>query len=63
MSTTPPDGKPIYRCITGPDDDTFCKRVSQALQDGWELHGSPALTFNGETVICAQAVIWSGFIG
>ncbi|MXO65941.1 DUF1737 domain-containing protein [Altericroceibacterium endophyticum] len=63
MSTTPPDGKPIYRCLTGPDDDKFCRRVSDALEQGWELHGSPALTFNGETVIVAQAVKWKGFIG
>ncbi len=25
---------------------------------GTQLHGSPALTFNGETVIAAQAVVW-----
>lgn len=64
MTTTPPDGKPIYRCLTGPDDDAFCKRVSQALADGWLLHGSPSLTFNSETgrVIVAQAVLWPGHL-
>ncbi len=25
---------------------------------GYELYGSPAATFNGQTVIVAQAVIW-----
>ncbi len=40
----PPGGRPIYRCLTGPDDDAFCSRVSQALAEGWRLHGSPSLT-------------------
>ena len=25
---------------------------------GYRLHGSPAATFNGQTVIVAQAVLW-----
>ena len=47
-----------YRYLTGKDDDNFCKRVSQALDEGYQLHGSPALTFNGKDVICGQAIIW-----
>ncbi|WP_125614746.1 DUF1737 domain-containing protein [Specibacter cremeus] len=43
--------------ITGPDDRSFCERVSAALADGYVLHGSPALTYNGTNVICGQAVI------
>lgn len=54
----PPNNLPIYRLITGPDDATFCKRVSEAISMGYKLHGSPAATFNGENVIVAQAVIW-----
>lgn len=54
----PPNNLPIYRLITGPDDSTFCKRVSEAISMGYKLHGSPAATFNGENVIVAQAVIW-----
>jgi hypothetical protein len=50
--------KQRYRLLTGPDDSEFCRRVSQALQEGYELYGSPACTFNGERVIVAQAVIW-----
>ena len=34
MASSPPDGKPAYRCLTGPDDDKFCKRVSEALAQG-----------------------------
>jgi len=55
---TPPDGLPTYRLLTGPDDASFCSRVSEMLDVGYQLHGSPALTFNGETVIAAQAVVW-----
>ncbi len=46
-----------YRVLTGPDDSAFCRRVSDALADGYVLHGGPALTFNGERVIVAQAVV------
>ncbi|GAB3153483.1 hypothetical protein GCM10027290_46330 [Micromonospora sonneratiae] len=46
-----------YRLLTGPDDAAFCQRVSQALADGYQLYGSPALTFDGERVIAAQAVV------
>jgi len=46
-----------YRLMTGPDDRSFCERISAALQDGYELYGSPAMTYNGERVIVAQAVI------
>lgn len=56
----PPDNLPIYRVLTGPDDAAFCHRVSAALNLGYALHGSPALTFNGQQVIVAQAVIWAG---
>lgn len=46
-----------YRFLTGPDDAEFCTRVTRHLNEGWELHGSPALTYNGERVIAGQAVI------
>lgn len=46
-----------YRVLTGPDDNAFCARVSAALDDGYVLHGSPAITYNGERCIVAQAVI------
>ena len=47
-----------YRLLTGKDDSSFCHKVSTALAAGWQLHGSPTLTYNaatGETV-CGQAV-------
>ena len=56
--TAPPDGLPVYRILTGPDDAAFCKRVSEALELGYVLYGSPAITHNGNTAIVAQALIW-----
>ena len=58
MSDHPPEGLPTYRVLTGPDDATFCRRVSAALEQGYLLYGSPSTTFNGESVIVAQAIIW-----
>ena len=49
-----------YRLLTGPDDRAFCEKVSQALAEGYRLHGSPALTFDGTRVIAAQAVVLEG---
>lgn len=49
-----------YRVLTGPDDRSFCERVSAALADGYVLHGGPALTFDGQRVIVAQAVVLPG---
>jgi hypothetical protein len=58
VSTSSPDGLPIYRVLTGKDDAAFCHRVSEALALGYRLHGSPALSFNGQHVVVAQALLW-----
>jgi hypothetical protein len=58
MSEQPPAGLPRYRLLTGKDDATFCQRVSEALNLGYRLYGSPAATHNGEHVVVAQAVLW-----
>jgi hypothetical protein len=49
----------LYSYLTGPDDDSFCHRVTERLNRGWELYGGPALTYDPETkrVICGQAVV------
>lgn len=60
MTDQPPNGLPSYRLLTGPDDEKFCRRVSEALDLGFRLHGSPAVTFDGDRVIAAQAVVWPG---
>lgn len=58
MRESPPQGLPVYRVLTGPDDDTFCRRVSDALAMGYRLAGSPALTHDGARVIVGQALLW-----
>ncbi|MES2948223.1 MAG: DUF1737 domain-containing protein [Pseudomonadota bacterium] len=58
QTTLPPDDLPVYRLITGIDDASFCRRISEALALGYQLYGSPAATFNGVNVIVAQAIVW-----
>jgi len=49
----------LYRYITAPDDAAFCHRITEALNRGWQLYGSPTLTYDPEQkrVICGQAII------
>ena len=60
MTSTPPNDQPVYRLITGRDDSAFCQRISDLLAQGYELHGSPSVTFDAvkQHVIAAQAVVW-----
>lgn len=51
------DNRLRYRVLTGPDDVTFCERVSAALDEGYRLHGSPSLTTRGDQVVIAQALV------
>jgi len=51
-------GHPSYRLLSGPDDASFCLKVSKALAEGYKLYGPPTSTFNGTSVIIAQAVVW-----
>jgi hypothetical protein len=48
----------VYRYLTGPDDVSFCHRVTEALSQGWCLYGSPTLTYDAAKarVICGQAL-------
>lgn len=49
----------LYRVLTGPDDSSFCHRVSEALSKGWQLHGGPSYAHDGSsgTMRVAQAVV------
>lgn len=49
----------LYRFLTGKDDAAFCHKVTQALNQGWTLSGSPSYTYNAETqhMQCGQAVV------
>ncbi|MFT6986780.1 MAG: hypothetical protein ACJAT7_002624 [Psychromonas sp.] len=55
-----PQVKEKYKLITGKDDADFCARVTKLLGEGYELYGSPALSFNGEHMVVAQAVVKVG---
>jgi len=57
-TSAPPGGLSTYRVITGPDDATFCQRVSEAVALGYLLYGSPSICFIGTGVVVAQAMIW-----
>jgi Uncharacterized conserved small protein len=48
----------LYRFLTGPDDASFCHKVTAALNKGWLLHGSPTYAFNARDGVmqCGQAV-------
>ncbi|KAB2337912.1 DUF1737 domain-containing protein [Actinomadura rudentiformis] len=48
-----------YRMITGPDDVEFCERISSLLDKGYELYGSPTMSFDTarEQVIVGQALV------
>ncbi|WP_180172406.1 DUF1737 domain-containing protein [Acinetobacter sp. YH12023] len=47
----------VYRYLTGKDDVNFCARVTKALNEGYELFGSPTMSFNGTDVIVGQAIV------
>jgi len=49
----------LYRFLTGPDDASFCHRVTDALNKGWLLHGTPQYSYdqNKQAMLCGQAVI------
>ena len=48
----------LYRFLSDDDTSAFCHKVSEALSEGWELHGSPAYAYDaGRGVMrCGQAV-------
>lgn len=48
----------LYRFLTGPDNASFCHRITDALNKGWELHGAPQYSYdqNKQAMLCGQAV-------
>ncbi|WP_417601556.1 DUF1737 domain-containing protein [Pararhodobacter oceanensis] len=48
----------LYRLLTEDDSSEFCHKISLALDKGWELYGSPVMTFDAARGVmrCAQAV-------
>lgn len=33
----------LYRFLTGPDDASFCHKVTAAINKGWHIYGSPPM--------------------
>ncbi len=47
-----------YRLITGPDDAHFCQRISDALDQGYELYGPPLMQIKADgSAYVGQAVV------
>lgn len=49
----------IYRLLTEDDGSAFCHKVSLALSKGWDLYGSPTMSFDAARGVmrCGQAVV------
>jgi hypothetical protein len=65
MAYLTPEDRPIYRLLTGKDDRAFCEQVSEAIEQGWRLYGSPTLARDTEMncMKAAQAVVWHEVAG
>ncbi|HEY9037571.1 MAG TPA: DUF1737 domain-containing protein [Roseovarius sp.] len=49
----------LYRFLSADDTPEFCHKVTDALNKGWELYGSPTQAFDAANGVmrCGQAVI------
>ncbi|MGE4609869.1 MAG: DUF1737 domain-containing protein [Paracoccaceae bacterium] len=49
----------VYRLLTEDDSSAFCHKVTEALSKGWQLEGSPTISFDAKRGVmrCAQAVV------
>lgn len=49
----------LYRFLSEDDTSAFCHKVTEALANGWSLHGDPAYAFDAKRGVmrCGQAVI------
>jgi hypothetical protein len=52
-----PDFTKRYKMLTGVDNSEFCAKVRLHLDNGYALHGSPVMAFNGKDIIVGQAVV------
>lgn len=48
----------LYRFLSAEDTSVFCHKVTDALNKGWVLHGSPTQTWDQKAQVmrCGQAV-------
>lgn len=49
----------LYRFLSADDTSDFCHKVTEALNNGWELHGGPTYSFDAANGVmrCGQAVV------
>jgi len=49
----------LYRFLSEDDTSAFCHKVTEALNKGWALHGSPTYAFDADKGVmrCGQAVV------
>ena len=49
----------LYRFLSADDDASFCHKVTEALNKGWTLQGSPSYAYDHAKGImrCGQAVV------
>ena len=49
----------LYRFLSADDTSAFCHKVTAALNNGWELSGSPTYAFDAANGVmrCGQAVV------
>lgn len=49
----------LYRFLTEDDTSAICHNVTDALNKGWELYGSPTYAFDASNGLmrCGQAVV------
>jgi hypothetical protein len=49
----------LYRFLSEDDTSAFCHKVTDALNKGWALQGSPTYAFDGVRGVmrCGQAVV------
>jgi hypothetical protein len=52
-----PDFTKRFKMLTGVDNSEFCAKVRLHLDNGYSLHGSPVMAFNGKDIIVGQAVV------
>ena len=57
IAPSAPDFTKTYKLLTGIDNSEFCAKVRLHLDNGYELHGSPVMAFNGKDIIVGQAVV------
>jgi hypothetical protein len=49
----------LYRFLSAEDTSAFCHKITQALNAGWQLHGSPTYAHDPVSGVmrCGQAVV------